>query len=84
MKTGKRGDKMKKYYCDICGKELSDKETIKIVPLGTDFRSFLLISRDSKEIGIETDVCQECLPEFYEIFKKSLEQSKEKATTRRN
>ncbi len=63
---------MKKYYCDICGKELGEKEVIKLAPMGFDFRNYLKVSRDVKEIGLEFDSCESCLPEFYETLKMAL------------
>ena len=72
---------MKKYYCDICGKELSEREVIQVAPLGMTFVNYLKISSETTELGIGIDACAECLPEFYEVFKRTLLEVKRNATT---
>lgn len=71
---------MKKYFCDICGKELQEQEVNDIAPIGIKFSSYYKIYQDVNKMNLRTDVCAECLPRFYEVFKESLEKVKEKAT----
>ena len=62
---------MKKYICDICCKEVTERELIQIRMNGLNFKSDRVIAGKWIDSLHELDVCSKCYPVMQDVFKKA-------------